>query len=357
MDIKLTPQLSTNDFINEITETDSKLPDICIKRSSSNEDDMQQEEEISSGYSSNLTLDEQQETQDSLLSNQKNFSRSIESGTMISYDDSAISLTIDPIIEDQNQIPTTQNTLLEQNNGTDNNIKYALSIQKTWLCLLLSMTFNVLFIVSIVVCSLFFKTDNAEKSSPPSLCVLESHKTPLCSNSSSAYLQYLVHVIQIRDNQSLHSGAAQTYISFHSNKGDGKKDIIPSALMTSTKSAHRLETRKEVLLFKNNKIIIRKSSTYFVSVQLLFKRESRLNHTIQANVEVKLTKKTRLEIDNITLLTKTLPICNGSQTLQTVRIVETFKLKEDDEISILVSKPDLVYKCPTCNMVTVIEIK
>ncbi|XP_063428430.1 uncharacterized protein LOC134711630 [Mytilus trossulus] len=356
MDIKPTPQLSTNDF-NEITETDSKLPDICIKRSSSNEDDMQQEEEISSGYNSNLTLDEQEETQDSLFTNQKDFNRrSIVSGARISDGDSAISLTI----EDQNQIPTTQDTLLEQNAGTDNNNKHSLSIQKTWRCLLLSMTINALFIVSIiiiVVCSLFFKTVNTEKSSPPSLCVLESLKTPLCSNSSSAHLQYLVHVMQIKANQSLHSGAAQTFISFHSNKGDGKKDIIPSALMTSTKSTHRLETRKEVLLFKNNKIIIRKSSTYFVSVQLLFKRESRLNHTIQANVEVKLTKKNSLGIDNVTLLSKTLPICNGSQTLQTVRIVESFKLKEDDEISILVSKPDLVYKCPTCNMVTVIEIK
>ncbi|OPL20570.1 hypothetical protein AM593_05264, partial [Mytilus galloprovincialis] len=321
IDIKLTPQLSTNDF-NEIPESDSKLPQIFLNRSSSNEDDMQQkEEEISSGYTSNLTLDEQQESQDSLLTNNKDYrDESIESGSRTSNNDSAIDLTIiDFSNEDQNQIPTTQDTLLEQNNGTDNNIKHSLSIQKTRRCLLLSMTFNVLFIVSIiVVCSLFFKTDNTEKSSPPSLCVLESHKTPLCSNSSSAYLQYLVHVMQIRDNQSLHSGAAQTYISFHSNKGDGKKDIIPSALMTSTKSAHRLETRKEVLLFKNNKIIIRKSSTYFVSVQLLFKRESRLNHTIQANVEVKLIKKTRLEFDNITLLTKTLPICNGSQTLQTV---------------------------------------
>ncbi|CAC5425460.1 unnamed protein product [Mytilus coruscus] len=366
MDIKLTPRLSTYDFINEITETDSKLPDICLTRSSSNEDDMQQEEgEISSGYTSNLTLDEQQETKDSLPTNHKDYSgESLESGSRISNDDSAISLTLDFTNEDQDQdqIPTTQETLLGQTNDTDKNIKHLLSTQNTCLrlrhWLFLSLTVNFLCIVSIIVVfSLPRKTGHTEKSSQSTLCVLESNKPPLCSNFSSAHLQYLVHVMQIKYNQSLPLGVAQTYISFHSNKGDKENGIIPCALMKSTKSAHRIVTRKEILSFHDNKIIIRKTNTYFVSVQLLFKRESRLNHTIQDNVDVTLMKKNRLDIDNVYLLSKTLPICNGSQTLQTVRIVETFKLKKGDEISILVSKPNLVYKCPTCNMVTVIEIK
>ncbi|XP_052105531.1 uncharacterized protein LOC127738365 [Mytilus californianus] len=359
MDIKLTPRLSTNDFINEIIETDSKLPDICLTRSSSNEDDIQHVNGAnSSGYNSNSTLDEQQETQDSLPTNHKNNSGgSLESGSRISNDDSAISLTLDFTNEDQDQdqIPTTQETLLGQTNDTDKNIKHSPSTQNTCLrlrhWLFLSLTVNFLCIVSIsVVFSLPRKTGHIE-----TLCVLESNKPPLCSNFSSAHLQYLVHVMQIKDNQSLPLGAAQTYISFHSNKGDKENGIIPSALMNSTKSAHRLVTRKEILSFHDNKIIIRKTNTYFVSVQLLFKRESRLNHTIQDNVDVTLMKKNRL--DNVYLLSKTLPICNGSQTLQTVRIVEYFKLKKGDEISILVSKPNLVYKCPTCNMVTVIEIK
>ncbi|CAC5403130.1 unnamed protein product [Mytilus coruscus] len=341
MDINSTPRLCTTELRNEKIEIDSKV-DICLTRSRNNENDMKQEEgEISSGYNSNLTLDEQQETQDSLPYNHKDHSgKSLESGSRISIVDSAINLTLDEDEDqNQNQILTTQETLLRQTNDTDNNIKHSPSTQNTCLrsSIFLSIAFNVLFIVSIIIIvfSLPRRTDNTEKSSQSSLCVLESHQTPFCSNFSAHHLQYLVHVMQIKDNQSLPLGAAQTYISFHSNKGDNEKDINPSALMKSTKSAHRLVTGNE----------------------LLFKRESRWNHTIQDNVDVKLMKKDRLEIDTVNILSKTLPICNGIQTLQTVRIVETFKLKKGDEISILVSKPNLVYKCPTCNMVTVIEIK
>ncbi|XP_052105529.1 uncharacterized protein LOC127738364 [Mytilus californianus] len=361
MDIKLTPRLCTSDFINEITENDSNL-NVGLTRSRNSENDIQHENGAdSSGYNSNSTLDEQLETQVFLPKNDKdNSGKSVESGSRTSNDDSAISLTLNitNLDSDQNQIPTTQETLLGQTNDTDNNIKHSPSTQKIWLCLVLSITFNVLLIVSVIaVLSLLCNTDNTDKSYQPSYCVLESHKPPLCSNFSSAHLQYLAHVMQIKYNQSLPLGAAQTYISFHSIKGGKENGIIPSALMKSTKSAHRLVTRKEILSFHDNKIIIRKTNTYFVSVQLLFKRESRLNHTIQDNVDVTLMKKNRLDIDTVYILSKTLPICNGSQTLQTVRIVETFKLKKGDEISILVSKPNLVYKCPTCNMVTVIEIK
>lgn len=124
------------------------------------------------------------------------------------------------------------------------------------------------------------------------------------------------------------------------------------ALMENKKSSHRHLTKDSVLSFKDNHICIGHTASYFISLQLLFKRESRLNHN-NNNTRVTVMKENKDGAHKTELMTNTLPTLNGSQTLQSLPLIGTFILEKGDKIMVIVSTPHLVYYCKGCNKITV----
>lgn len=229
---------------------------------------------------------------------------------------------------------------------------------RTCCFLQISLLVNIVLIIAncIIFSSQFDGSVQQSQPSMSSLCVLEHNKPPVCS-SYSMHLQYLLQVIQSRKNASkspgvaqsnISPGVAQSNISFKSSKGT-------TALMENNKSSHRLLTMDSVLFFKDDYVCIGQTASYFISLQLLFKRELRLNHTTNCVIRVSVMKENKDGSHTTQLMTNTLAALNGSQTLQSLQMMGTFILEKGDKITVIVSTPNLVYYCKGCNKITVIE--
>jgi hypothetical protein len=125
------------------------------------------------------------------------------------------------------------------------------------------------------------------------------------------------------------------------------------ALMENKKSYHRLLTMDSMLSFKDNHVCIGQTASYFISLQLLFKRESMLNHTTNCVIRISVMKENKNGVHKTELMINTLAILNGSQTFQSLQMMGTFILEKGDKITVIVSAPQLVYYCKECNKITV----
>ena len=114
--------------------------------------------------------------------------------------------------------------------------------------------------------------------------------------------------------------------------------------------------RKLPIVLKDNSVEIRESGMYFISVQLIFKREARLDHTTDTPIEVFCIKNKVTNTKGDYLFRSILPALNGNQILQESSITDIIMLHESDSISISTSQPHLFYVCPSCNTINVIKI-
>lgn len=103
-----------------------------------------------------------------------------------------------------------------------------------------------------------------------------------------------------------------------------------------------------------NTLEIKESGLYFLSVQLMFKREYRSQESLVDPIQVTITRNQGRHAT--VLVTEKLSVLRGKQVLQKAALTDIFKLHIQDSLSIYTSHPHLFYSCQKCNSINMIKL-